>query len=324
MSNSLHSSPQTSSSPTSLETSSKSFRCGFVTLIGAPNVGKSTLLNQMIGEHLAITSKRPQTTRNRIPGILTRDDFQLIFIDTPGLHQGKSALNRYMDQIAQQALGESDVIALLIEAGVGPDLQVGISTVARQVLEALQGKSQKVILVINKIDRIPREHLLPIIEAYQSLYDFDHIVPVSALKGEGVEHFVELLSQEMPSGPALYPLDVLTDLPERFFAAEMIREKLFRRLSQEVPYSTAVTIDTWSDQGHKGVFIEATIHVERASQKGIVIGKGGNQLKNIGMSARQQLERFLNTRVHLKLFVRVEPRWTRSAKSIKKLGYEQS
>jgi GTP-binding protein Era len=306
-----------------LPPSSPDFRCGFVTLIGAPNVGKSTLLNQMIGEHLAITSKRPQTTRNRIPGVLTQDGCQLVFIDTPGLHQGKSALNRYMDQIAQHALGESDVVALLIEAGIGPDLQVGISTVARQVLEALKGQEQKVILIINKIDRITREHLLPIIQAYQAIYPFNHIVPVSALKGEGVDHLIEVLTKEMPLGPALYPKDILTDLPERFFAAEMIREKLFRRLSQEVPYSTAVTIDTWSDQGNKGVFIDATIHVERASQKGIVIGKGGSQLKQIGMTARQQLERFLNTRVHLKLFVRVEPRWTRSAKSIKKMGYEQ-
>ena len=299
------------------------FRCGFITLIGAPNVGKSTLLNAMIGEHLAITSRRPQTTRNRIPGVLSREDAQLIFIDTPGLHHGKSALNRYMDYIAQDALSDTDIVALLIEAGVGPELQVGVSTVARKVLEALRPRKQKVFLVINKMDRIQRDHLLPIIDAYQEVYPFEQIIPISALKKDNVDHLLDQLVEALPEGPALYPTDLLTDLPERFFAAEIIREKLFRRLDQEVPYSTAVTIDSWRDQGERGVFIDATIHVERDSQKGIVIGKGGGQLKEIGTQARIQLEKLLNSRVHLKLFVRVEPRWTRSDKSIKKFGYKR-
>ena len=299
------------------------FRCGFVTLIGAPNVGKSTLLNAMIGEHLAITSRRPQTTRNRIPGVLSREDAQLIFIDTPGLHHGKSALNRYMDHIAQDALSDTDIVALLIEAGVGPDLQVGVSTVARKVLDALRPREQRVFLVINKMDRIQRDHLLPIISAYQDIYPFEQIIPISALKKDNVDHLVEQLVAALPEGPALYPTDLLTDLPERFFAAEIIREKLFRRLDQEVPYSTAVTIDSWRDHGERGVYIDATIHVERDSQKGIVIGKGGGQLKEIGTQARIQLEKLLNSRVHLKLFVRVEPRWTRSNKSIKKFGYQR-
>ena len=297
-------------------------KCGFITLIGAPNVGKSTLLNQMIGEHLAITSRRPQTTRNRIPGVLTQDDAQLVFIDTPGLHHGKSALNRYMDQIAQDAMGNTDIIALMIEAGVGPELQVGVSTVARRVLDALGQSKCKVFLIINKIDRIAKEHLLPIIATYQDVYPFEQIIPVSALKGHGVERLIQAFTSYLPVGPALYPADLLTDLPERFFAAEMIREKLFRRLDQEVPYSTAVTIDSWRDQGERGVFIDATIHVERDSQKGIVIGKGGSQLKTIGTQARTQLERLLNSRVHLKLFVRVEAKWTRSQKSMKKFGYQ--
>ena len=299
------------------------FRCGFITLIGAPNVGKSTLLNAMIGEHLAITSRRPQTTRNRIPGVLTREDAQLIFIDTPGLHQGKSALNRYMDHIAHDALSDSDIVALLIEAGIGPELQVGVSTVARQVLEALKARQQRVFLIINKMDRIQRDHLLPIIEAYRDIYPFEQIVPISALKKDNVDQLLDVFAAALPQGPALYPPDLLTDLPERFFAAEIIREKLFRRLSQEVPYSTAVTIDSWRDQGDKGVYIDATIHVERDSQKGIVIGKGGAQLKEIGTQARGQLEKLLNSRVHLKLFVRVEPRWTRSDKSIRKFGYQR-
>lgn len=300
------------------------FRCGFITLIGAPNVGKSTLLNAMIGEHLAITSRRPQTTRNRIPGVLSREDAQLIFIDTPGLHHGKSALNRYMDHIAQDALADTDIVALLIEAGIGPELQVGVSTVARQVLEALRPSQQRVFLIINKMDRIQRDHLLPIIAAYQEVYPFEQIIPISALKKDNVDQLIEAFSQALPEGPALYPPDLLTDLPERFFATEIIREKLFRRLDQEVPYSTAVTIDSWRDQGERGVYINATIHVERDSQKGIVIGKGGAQLKEIGIQARGQLEKLLNSRVHLKLFVRVEPRWTRSDKSIRKFGYQRN
>jgi GTPase len=299
------------------------FRCGFVTLIGAPNVGKSTLLNAMIGEHLAITSRRPQTTRNRIPGVLSREDAQLIFIDTPGLHHGKSALNRYMDYIAHDALGDSDIVALLIEAGIGPELQVGVSTVARKVLEALRPRKQRVFLIINKMDRIQRDHLLPIIEAYQDIYPFEQIVPISALKRDNIDQLLDLFTAALPQGPALYPTDLLTDLPERFFASEIIREKLFRRLDQEVPYSTAVTIDSWRDQGERGVYIDATIHVERDSQKGIVIGKGGSLLKEVGIQARGQLEKLLNSRVHLKLFVRVEPRWTRSDKSIRKFGYQR-
>ena len=187
-------------------------RCGFVTLIGAPNVGKSTLLNHMIGEHLAITSRRPQTTRNRIPGVLSLDHAQLIFIDTPGLHQGKSALNRYMDRIAQEAMGDTDLVALLIEAGVGPELQVGVSTVARRVLDAMRDRGQRIFLIINKIDRIPRDHLLPIIDTYRDIYPFEHIVPVSALKGDGVDRLIQLFITMLPEGPALYPKDLLTAL----------------------------------------------------------------------------------------------------------------
>lgn len=296
-------------------------KCGFVTLIGAPNVGKSTLLNRLIGERLAITSRRPQTTRNRIPGVVTRPDAQVILIDTPGLHEGKSALNRYMDVVAREAMGETDLVALIIEAGLGPDMEVGVSKITEQVLARLKEQEKRVFLIINKIDRMPREQLLPIIEVYQELYPFEQVVPISGLKGDGVERLLTLFAEAMPEGPVLYPPDLLTDLPERFFAAEIVREKLFRRLDQEVPYSTAVTIDSWRE-GAESTKIDATIHVERDSQKGIVIGKGGAQLKEIGTQARQQLERLLNTRVHLKLFVRVEPRWTRSSRSMKKLGYE--
>ena len=299
------------------------FKCGFVTLIGAPNVGKSTLLNRLIGETIAITSYRPQTTRNRIPGVYTNDESQIIFIDTPGLHEGKSVLSKYMGKIAIDSIADSDIVALLIEAGVSKDLEVGISQTAKQVLDSLKEKGKKVFLIVNKIDRIPKEHILPVIDTYRSLFDFQEIVPISGLTGNGIEDLIALFAKYLPVGPALYPKDHLTDLPERFFAAEMIREQLFRRLSQEVPYATAVTIDSWLDQGAGGIHIEATIHVERDSQKGIIIGKGGQQLKLIGTNARQKLEKLLNTRVHLHLLVRVEPKWTHSEKSMKKLGYEE-
>ena len=210
----------TSHGESNLGDSPEGFRCGYITLIGAPNVGKSTLLNAMIGEHLAITSRRPQTTRNRIPGVLSREDAQLIFIDTPGLHQGKSALHRYMDHIAQDALSDTDIVALLIEAGIGPELQVGVSTVARQVLEALRPRQQRVFLVINKMDRIQRDHLLPIISAYQEIYPFEQIIPISALKKDNVDQLINAFSNIARRTRSLSP-DLLTDLPERFFATEV-------------------------------------------------------------------------------------------------------
>ena len=303
--------------------SEEGHRCGFITLAGAPNVGKSTLLNRLIGERLAITSPRPQTTRNRIPGVLSREDYQLIFVDTPGLHQAERAINRYMNDVAREAIWETDLVALLVEAGVGPELEVGISELNRELLEALKGRSQRVFLILNKIDRIPTEQLLPVIDAWRSAYDFEEIVPISALKGHQVDHLEALFAAAMPEGPPLYPKDHLTDLPERFIAAELIREKLFRQLKRELPYASAVTIESWRElnQGRR-VEIEAKIHVERDSQRGIVIGKGGQRLKEIGSAARRDLERLLDVKIHLSLQVRVEPGWTRSLGSMKKLGYE--
>lgn len=246
----------------------------------------------------------------------------MIFIDTPGLHEGKSVLSRFMGKIAIDSIADSDVVALLIEAGVGKDLEVGISQIAKQVLESLKDKGKRVFLIVNKIDRIPKEHILPVIAAYRELFDFQEIVPVSGLTGNGIDELIELFTKYLPEGLVLYLEDHLTDLPERFFASEMIREQLFRRLSQEVPYVTVVIIDFWLDQGAGGIHIEATIHVERDSQKGIIIGKGGQQLKLIGTQARQKIEKLLNTRVHLHLLVRVEAKWTHSEKLMKKLGYE--
>ena len=286
-------------------------------------MGKSTLLNQMLGQKLAITSPRPQTTRNRIPGVLTRDDVQLIFIDTPGIHRASRALNTFMVDVATEAMWETDAIALLVEAGIGPEDEVGMSPIVENLLEQLGKREAPVFLILNKIDRVSTPKLLPIIDAWQHRYPFSAIVPVSALKGDGVEHLVDVLGGAMPEGPYLYPEDALTDLPERFIASELIREQLFRQLKQELPYSIAVTIESWREKMRVGlVEIDAVIHVERDSQKGIVIGKGGLTLKKVGTQARKALESMLGSKVMLKLFVRVEPAWTRSANQMRKLGYE--
>lgn len=308
----------------STDTSPPPGRCGFITLVGRPNVGKSTLLNRMLGQKIAITSSRPQTTRNRIPGVLTRDDAQIIFIDTPGIHRAGRALNQFMNEVAQSAIFDTDAVALLIEAGVAPDGSVGISDVARDIVEKTKAAGKPAFLIVNKIDRIQRDQLLPIIDAWRQLHDFTEIVPISATKGDNVDRLVDLFAAAVPEGPPLYPADALTDLPERFLAAEIVREKLFRALSQEVPYSIAVTIESWRDLHRQGrVDIQAIIHVERDSQKGIVIGKGGRMIKQIGVQARKALEQLLDCQVNLALFVRVDAGWTRSVASLRKMGYEQ-
>lgn len=303
-------------------TPEKPHRCGYITLVGKPNVGKSTLLNRLLGEKIAITSPRPQTTRNRIPGVLTKPDAQLVFIDTPGLHTADRALNQYMNDVATEAMWETDAVCLIIEAGTGPDLEVKISEQIAAVLGELAARERPVILAINKIDRGDREHLLPVMATYGAAFNFAAVVPISAQTGAGIEALTAEFIKLLPEGPALYPEDALTDLPERFIAAETIREKLFRKLGQEVPYATAVTIERWQDRTRDGmVEIDAIIHVERDSQKGIVIGKGGQMIKDLGILARKDLERLLAVQVHLRLFVRVEPAWTRSAEQLRKLGY---
>ena len=277
----------------------------------------------MLGQKLAITSPRPQTTRNRIPGVLTRDDVQLIFIDTPGIHRASRALNTFMVDVATEAMWETDAIALLVEAGIGPEDEVGMSPIVENLLAQLAKREAPVFLILNKIDRVDTPKLLPIIDAWQHRYPFAGIIPVSALKGDGVEHVIEVLGSVMPEGPFLYPEDALTDLPERFIASELVREQLFRQLKQEIPYSVAVTIESWREKMRVGlVEIDAVIHVERDSQKGIVIGKGGQTLKRVGTQARKALESMLGSKVMLKLFVRVEPAWTRSTQQMRKLGYE--
>ena len=298
-------------------------RCGFVALVGRPNVGKSTLLNALLGEKLAAVSPRPQTTRNRIPGIVTLPGAQIVFVDTPGLHEGRGALNKYMNEVAREAYGGADVILMLAEAGATADGRVSISRAEQEILKDLEKTGRPVFLGLNKIDRMSKPLLLPILEAWGKQHDFKALVPISALNGDGVERLRDVLATALPEGPPLHDAEALTDLPERFIASEFIRERLFHALDREVPYAVAVSITTWTERVTDGlVQIAATIHVERESHKGIVIGKGGQRLKQIGIESRQAIEALLATQIHLELFVRVEPRWTETVDGLRKLGYQ--
>jgi len=293
------------------------FRSGFVSIIGRPNAGKSTLLNSILGEKIVITSDKPQTTRNRIKGIHNIPGAQIVFIDTPGIHRAKSMLNKYMVEEALASIKEVDVILLLVEA----DAPAGSGDAL--ILELLAGVATPVLLVINKIDLVPKEALLASIERYAQLYPFREIVPVSALSGDGVERVVESVRSYLPEGPVYFPDDILTDLPERFIVAEIIREKVFRLTRDEVPYSVAVEVETFKERPDGGLIsIAAVINVERDSQKGIVIGRKGDMLKKIGMQARREIEQLLDSKVFLELFVRVRKDWSENPRLLKELGYE--
>ena len=293
------------------------FRAGLVTLAGVPNVGKSTLLNRLLGEKIAITSRKAQTTRNRILGVVHRADAQLVLLDTPGIHGAAGPLNRRMMEAALSALEGVDGVILLIDAGSPePSAEQGI-------LGRLRDDEVPTVLAINKIDRVRRPAILEIIDRWRLVHPFSAIVPISAKTGDGVESLMTAVTAELPEGPPLYPEDTLTDQPERFIAAEMIREKVFRLTGEEVPYATAVTIDTFDESDRDRLLrIEATIHLERDSQKGIVIGRGGERLKSIGKAARRDIERLTGTRVFLKLFVRVQKQWRRDPRALTRFGYE--
>ncbi len=295
----------------------KAFRSGFVSIIGRPNVGKSTLLNRILGEKIVITSDKPQTTRNRIKGIHNTPGAQIVFIDTPGIHRAKSLLNRYMVDEALASLREVDVILFLVEADQPAGSQETL------VLEVLGGAAAPVILVLNKIDLVPKESLLERIAGYASLYPFKEIVPVSALSGDGVERLVACVEGYLPEGPVYFPDDILTDLPERFLVAEIIREKVFRLTRDEVPYAVAVEVESFKERPDGSLIsITAAINVERDSQKGIIIGKKGAMLKKIGMEARREIEQLLDAKVFLELFVRVRKEWSENPRLLKELGYE--
>lgn len=290
-----------------------SFRSGFISIIGRPNAGKSTLLNAFLGEKLSIVSEKPQTTRNTIKGVKNIEDCQIIFIDTPGIHKAKGLLNEFMVRAAMSALKDVDGIVYVVEADRVTDDD-------RFIIKGLKGIGCPVILAINKVDKVAKETLLPLIEEYSKSYPFKEIVPISALKGSGVEILLKLLSELLPEGPKYFPDDVLTDQPVRFVAAEIIREKIFLVARQEVPYSVAVLIDKFEEKKDL-VRITATINVERDSQKGIIIGKKGAMLKRIGTEARKDMERLLGSKVFLELFVRVQEDWTKRKGMLKEFGY---
>jgi len=296
--------------------SDKPFRSGFVSIIGRPNVGKSTLLNRILGDKIVITSDKPQTTRNRIQGIHNVPGGQIVFIDTPGIHQARSRLNRYMVETALTAVQGVDAILFLVEATAKPAAQEGL------LLESLAKAEAPVVLVINKIDLVAKGQLLELIATYAGLYPFREIVPVSAGTGDGVQRLVELVYGFLPEGPPYFPDDILTDVPERFVVAEIIREKVFRLTHDEVPYSTAVVVDSFKEREDGLISIAATINVERDSQKGIIIGRKGEMLKKIGMQARREMEQLLDAKVFLELFVRVQKDWSESPRLLKEFGYE--
>jgi GTP-binding protein Era len=296
-------------------------RAGFAAIVGRPNVGKSTLLNRLVGQKLAIVSPKPQTTRGRILGVITREDAQIALVDTPGLHSARGGLNAHMVEQALQTLADADVAVFMIEAG-----PPAIDSATRKALDQVKSARKPTLLAINKVDRLERRKLLPLIDRWKDLHAWTDVYPLSALTGENVEGFLDALIAQLPDGPALFPQEQWTDLQEKDLCAELVREQLLRRTGQEVPYSAAVLVEqfdeTERDVGPRGlVRIAATIVVERESQKAIVIGKRGTKLKEIGAAARHEIERLLGAKVFLQLFVRVEPGWTRTEAGLRRAGY---
>ena len=289
-------------------------KSGFVTLIGRPNVGKSTLMNRLIGQKIAITSSKPQTTRNRIQTVLTNEQGQIVFLDTPGIHKAKNKLGDYMVNVAERTLNEVDVILWLVE----PTTFIGAGE--RHIIEQLKKTKTPVILVINKTDKVKKEEILTFIDAYKNELDFAEIVPVSALKGENTDELVNCIFKYLPYGPAFYDEDTITDQPMRQIVAELIREKALRLLEEEIPHGIAVSIESMKERKHI-CDIEATIVCERDSHKGIIIGKGGAMLKKIGSQARVDIEDMLEMKVNLQLWVKVKKDWRDSDFLLKNFGY---
>lgn len=292
----------------------QNYKSGFVTLIGRPNVGKSTLMNQIIGMKIAITSKKPQTTRNRIQTVYTSEEGQVVFVDTPGIHKAKNKLGDYMVRVAERTIKEVDAILWLVE----PSTFIGAGE--RHIVEQLKKADTPVILVINKIDTVKREEILLFIDTYRKIYDFDAIVPVSALKGDGKEELLKVIFQYLPYGPAFFDEDTVTDQPERQIVAELIREQALRSLEEEIPHGIAVSIESMKKR-KKIVDIEATIICEKNSHKGIIIGKQGAMLKKIGTNARLEIEKLLDSKVNLKVWVKVKKDWRDSDFLLKNFGY---
>jgi len=293
------------------------YKSGFISIIGRPNVGKSTFLNRVIGQKIAIMSDKPQTTRNKVQGVLTTDDSQMIFIDTPGIHKPKHKLGDFMLKVSKNTLREVDVIMFMVNAeqklGKGDEF----------ILEMLAGHPTPVFLVINKIDAIHPDELMGIIESYKERYDFAEIVPISALQGNNVENLLVTLAKYLPEGPQYYPADQVTDHPERFIISELIREKVLHLTREEIPHSIAVVIDKIrrDEENEDKIHVAATIIVERDSQKGIVIGKRGALLKEVGTRARKDIEMLLGSKVYLELWVKVQKDWRNKATHLRDFGF---
>ena len=294
------------------------FVSGFVSLIGRPNVGKSTLMNRAIGQKIAITSSKPQTTRNRIQTVYTSEEGQIIFLDTPGIHKAQNKLGEYMVEVAERTLREVDIICWLVE----PTNFIGAGE--RHIIEKLKKVDTPVFLIINKIDKVKKEELPEFIETYRKELPFAEIIPVSALKGENTDRFIQMLLKYLPEGPQYYDEDTITDQPERQICAELIREKALRNLADEIPHGIAVVIDRMKERpGGTLVDIDATIICERESHKGIIIGKQGAMLKKIGQQARFEMEALLGMKVNLKLWVKIKKDWRESDFLIKNFGYRK-
>ena len=295
----------------------KKFQSGFVSLVGRPNVGKSTLMNHFIGEKIAIISNKPQTTRNKITSIFTRQDFKCIFIDTPGIHKPKHKLGEYMVKSAENALNEIDVVLMLIE----PTEKVLEKD--KYVIEYLKNVKTPVILVINKIDTIEKQKLLQVIDNYRNLYHFAEVVPISAIKGQNTQELLNVIQKYLPEGPQYFPEDMVTDQPERQIVSEIIREKTLHLLQDEIPHGIAVEIMSMKKRTDKDlVDIHATIYCEKESHKGIVIGKQGSMLKKIGSRSRIDVERLLGSPIYLQLWVKVKKDWRDSDLLLKNFGYD--
>lgn len=293
----------------------KQFKSGFIAIIGRPNVGKSTFLNRVIGQKIAIMSDKPQTTRNKVQGVLTTDDAQMIFIDTPGIHKPKHKLGEFMLKVSKNALREVEVIMFMINAEqkLGPGDEY--------VMEMLKGTKTPVFLVVNKIDAIHPDEVLAKIEEYRTAFDFAEIIPISALQGNNVDRLLETIKKYLPEGPQYYPADQVTDHPERFIIAEMIREKVLHLTRDEVPHSIAVEIEKIRRDENEKVRVTASIIVERDSQKGIIIGKRGAMLKDIGIRARKDIENLLGSKVYLELWVKVQKDWRDRSSQLRDFGY---
>ncbi|SDW14108.1 GTP-binding protein Era [Marininema mesophilum] len=291
-------------------------RSGFVALIGRPNVGKSTLLNHILKQKIAIMSDKPQTTRNRIQGIHTTEEEQVVFLDTPGIHKPKSRLGDYMVKVARNTFAEVDVILLLVDA------KEGLGQGDRFIMDLLKDVKTPVFLIVNKIDQVHPDELLPFIDQYRTLYPFSEVVPISALQGNNTDTLMKLVVERLPEGPAFYPSEYVTDHPERFIVGELVREKVLHLTREEIPHSVAVHVEEMMKEEDETVYVRATIYTERSSQKGILIGKQGSMLKEVGRRAREDIQRLLGSRVYLDLWVKVKKDWRNEEFMLRSLGYQ--